>query len=334
MNRREWLLMMGSTALAACTARTGLSDTGTPLDWSVVASLPRPKQEIYPALHNGEIWLSGGFVAENGAIIGPTNETVIYNPETDSWRDGPGIPTPRHHPHLHSHEGKLYALGGFEAVAADAQWEMQKTGWRLDEDGWNVIPAAPGPIGEAVTASLSTGLHVVGGRSPRGAANRVWTDHTDTGQHFVFANGAWDSAAPLPTPRNSATAEVIDGNLHVVGGRTVEGGNSTSHDVYSPQSDRWFMRRPLPQGQGGLASGVIDGKLYAFGGEFFDNGGGVYPQCWVYDPEADSWEAGPDMRSPRHGLGGITLNNRIYAIGGALKRGGSETSAAVEVLGV
>ena len=258
---------------------------------------------------------------------------MIYNPDSDSWREGPGIPTPRHHPHLQSHDGKLYAIGGFEAVAADAQWEMQKSGWRLDEDGWNVLPDAPSPIGEAVTASLPTGLHVVGGRTPGGSSNRIWTDQQDVGHHFIWTGKSWQTAAPLPNPRNSATAEVIDGLLHVVGGRTVAGGNSTAHDVYSPDADRWFMRRPMPQGQGGLASGVINGKLYAFGGEYFDNGGGVYPNTWVYDPEADSWEAGPDMLSPRHGLGGVTLNNKIYAVGGALKRGGNETSAAVEILG-
>ena len=77
---------------------------------------------------------------------------------------------------------------------------------------------------------------------------------------------------------------------------------------------------------------MINGKLYAFGGEYFDNGGGVYPQCWVYDPQTDAWDKGPDMKSPRHGLGGLTLDNRIYAIGGALERGGSQTSALVEVL--
>ena len=331
MNRRELMIGAGGVLVAGCT-KTGLRNPAGPVRWSEGPSLPRPKQEIYPALHDGEIWLSGGFVAKNGRTIGPTNETVILDPVAGIWREGPGIPNPRHHPHLQSHDGKLYVFGGFEPSSAEAMWVMQAGGWQLDADGWNVMPDAPALVGEAVTTSLTDGLHIAGGRTPLGTPNAVWTDHVDTGHHFVFDGSSWSEAAPLPTPRNSATAEVIGDLWHIVAGRTVRGGNSTAHEAYSLAEDRWYTLAPMPQGQGGLASGVIDGGLYAFGGEFFDNGGGVYPQTWVYDPATDAWAAGPDMLSPRHGLGGIALNDRIYAIGGALQRGGTDTSALVEVL--
>ena len=88
----------------------------------------------------------------------------------------------------------------------------------------------------------------------------------------------------------------------------------------------------MPQGQGGLAAAVSGGKVYAFGGEWFDNGGGVYPNCWVYDPQADSWSAGPDMLSPRHGLGGVAIGDTIFAIGGALQASGRQTTGLVEML--
>ena len=340
MNRRDMLLMTGCALLSACkttspgnvTGTEGPTNAGFPA-WSGGPSLQRPKQEIYPALHNGEIWLSGGFVARGGKIIGPTNETVVLNAETGIWRDGPAMITPRHHPHLQSHDGKLYAFAGYEATGADAMWTMQKSGWRLDSDGWNDIPDLPARAGEAVTASFGGGLRLVGGRKPKGDSNKTWEDHTDTGQHFVLINGKWEKSAPLPTPRNSATSEVIGDFWHVVGGRTVAGGNSVAHEAYDAGSDKWVSRAPLPLGQGGLASGIIDGKLYAFGGEYFNDGGGVYTNTWVYTPEADLWGGGPPMKTPRHGLGGVTLNNRIYAIGGATQRGGNDTSAVVEILG-
>jgi hypothetical protein len=37
------------------------------------------------------------------------------------------------------------------------------------------------------------------------------------------------------------------------------------------------------------------------------------------------------MPKPRHGLGGVTIGKEIYLIGGARQRGGSETSAVVEI---
>ena len=332
MKRREMMLLSGAAVFAGCASNTGFLATRN-LRWREGPSLPAPKQEIYPALHNGEIWLTGGFIAREGRIVGPTNETLILDPRSGVWREGPGIPAPRHHPQLQSHNGKLHVLGGFQAISAEGMWQMQTGGWRLDEDGWNRLPDLPEPLGEAVTASLPDGLHFAGGRTPVADANSAWTDHADTGLHFVLTGDAWESAAPLPTPRNSSTAEVIDGRWHVVGGRTVSGGNTAAHEAYIASEDRWVRLAPMPQAQAGLASGVIDGKLYAFGGEWFGDGGGVYPQCWVYDPQADSWQAGPDMRSPRHGLGGVTLNNEIYAIGGALQPSGRDTSVLVEILG-
>lgn len=338
MNRRSVLAGLGALPVAACGYGSNLSIM--PADkWVPGPSLPLAVQEIYPTLHNGEIWQSGGFVAENGRITGPTDRTFIMNLDDKAWRDGPSLPVARHHPHLQSHDGFLYALAGFETTGSEAVWVMRKTGWMLVDDGWEAAPELPAPMGEAVTASLSTGLHICGGRTPNGVANAAWTDHGDTGQHHVLDRGKWETAAPLPTPRNSATAEVYEGRMHVIGGRFVGGGNSTAHEVYDPALDRWETAAPLPQGQGGLASGVLPGEIYAFGGEFFEGEGGVYSETWVYSPYNDTWRAGPPMRTPRHGLGGVSVEGNVfesgvYTIGGALKRGGEETSGVVEFLGL
>ena len=83
-----------------------------------------------------------------------------------------------------------------------------------------------------------------------------------------------------------------------------------------------------------LAAAALGGQLYAFGGEHFDQGGGVYADCWRYTPRDDTWEALTPMLTPRHGLGAVTLGNAIYAIGGATRPAAQGTSAVVEVLTV
>lgn len=138
-------------------------------------------------------------------------------------------------------------------------------------------------------------------------------------------------AAPCLTARNSAAGAVIDGRLHIVGGRSVAGGNTAAHEVYDPAEDRWRTAAPMPQAQGGLAAAELGGKLYAFGGEYFNDGGGVYPEAWVYDPQTDDWAAIDPMPHPRHGLGAVALDGAIHVIGGALKASGVETSARVEI---
>lgn len=298
--------------------------------------IPFPVQEIYPCAHAGALHLAGGFVAELGRIAGPTDLHYHWRPDGIGWRPSAPLPAARHHPHLISWRGQLWVFGGFESPSPDAVWTMQATGWAFDvtQGNWAPAPTLPVPCAEAVMLTCGTGiLHLAGGRSPTGDLNANWTDQGDQTHHFVLDDlrGPWRSAAPCLTARNSAAGAVINGALHIVGGRSVAGGNTAAHEVYDPAEDRWRTAAPMPQAQGGLAAAELGGKLYAFGGEYFDNGGGVYPQAWVYTPDADTWSAIAPMPNPRHGLGAVALNGTIHVIGGALKAGGFETSALVEI---
>ncbi|MEM6651568.1 MAG: kelch repeat-containing protein [Pseudomonadota bacterium] len=301
--------------------------------WRSGPALPFAVQEIYPTLHAGRIHLAGGFVAESGRISGATDRHLALDLNSGVWSDQTALPMARHHPNLISFAGRLLAIGGFEAVSEQAVWVMQSGVWAFDGEVWSDALALPQPNGESVTGVIDDTLHVCGGRTPRGENNATWNDHIDVSDHFYLADpmGLWERAAPLPTARNSAAAGIIGSGWHVVGGRTVAGGNTAAHDVYDAREDRWRGAAPMPQGQGGLAAAAVNGKLYAFGGEFFDRGGGVYPQAWVYDPEADAWSALPDMPQPRHGLGAVASGSDIYLIGGALAVGGRDTSNQVEI---
>lgn len=333
---RRGALFVGSAGLLfACSGRpVSTSETApeTPL-WRPGPPLPFAAQEIYPALHEDKIHLAGGFISNGETISGATSRHVVLDLQTGEWTDAPPLPVARHHPNLISYQNRLLAIGGFEARSADAVWVMQAGVWAFDGSNWSDGPTLPQPNGESVLGILGDTLHTCSGRNPSGPSNASWNDHADIADHFVLTglDAVWESAAPLPTARNSAAAAVIGSNWHVVGGRTVTGGNTPAHEVYDAREDRWRVAAPMPQGQGGLAAASAAGKLYAFGGEFFDNGGGVYPEAWAYDPSNDSWDAIPDMPHPRHGLGAVTVENEIYVIGGALEVGGRKTSNLVEI---
>lgn len=335
MTRRRMLVTGTGAVLVGCSVKSEVEAEDVSIDgtWRSGPALPYAVQEIYPALHGGQIHLAGGFIAEADRISGATDRHIALDLATGTWSELSALPKPLHHPNLISFDGKLLSIGGFEAQNENAVWVMQAGTWVFDELGWARGPALPQPNGESVTGVVGDELHVCGGRVPSAAANANWNDHTDVGDHFVLADldAAWERAAPLPTARNSAAAAVLRSGWHVVGGRTVTGGNTAAHEVYDPTEDRWRSAAPMPQGQAGLAAAAIGGKLYAFGGEFFDNGGGVYPECWAYDPTSDIWTKIPDMPNPRHGLGAVAISDEIYVIGGALRAGGNQTSALVEI---
>ena len=161
-------------------------------------------------------------------------------------------------------------------------------------------------------------VHLAGGRADRTNAN--WGDQRDIAVHQVFDSrtGRTTAAAPLPMARNSAASFVIDGRWHVVGGRTVGGGNSARHDVYDFDDDAWRDAAPLPQAQGGLAAASIGNNGYVFGGEYFSpDGGGVYSEVWEYDAGQIVGVMQAGMPVPRHGLGAVTVGAGIYVVAGA-----------------
>ncbi len=339
MTRRCALLAAGASLATACTNPPGAAQAAPAPTWSAKPPLPFAVQEIYPAAHKGRIHVVGGLRGENGRVVGVSDRHVAYDPATGAAEMLAALPAPRHHPQAVSAGGRLYLLGGFATNPGAVNWIMQAETLAFDDagGGWRKLTGAPAPHGEAVATVIGAHIHVVGGRTPKGAANLAYGDHADTDHHLVYdtAANAWSRAAPALSRRNSAAGALLDGHWHVAGGRHVSDGPSDAHEVYDPREDRWRMAAPMPKGSGagGNAAGVIGGKLYVFGGEYFHDGGKVHAEVWSYDPRADAWAMEAPMPTPRHGLGGVTIGDAIWLVGGAKKPSGNDTSDAVERFG-
>ncbi|HYD88492.1 MAG TPA: galactose oxidase [Vitreimonas sp.] len=291
--------------------------------------MPYAVQEIYPALHDGAIWIAGGFSPQ---ALGATKRVIVFDLAANAWREGPDLPEPSHHVHLASLDGALYAIGGFRGGLTRMQWICVPRVLRLDRERWVEAPALPKPIGEAVPLVHEGRIHLIGGRSPAGEANSDWNHQADVADHFVLAAGAgaWERAAPLPLARNSAAGAVLNGALHVISGRTVAGGQTPAHDIYDPQTDTWRDGAPYPEPRGGLAAATLGNAIIAGGGEIFEPSS-VGTALYRFDTSGD-WQRFETLPTPRHGHGFMAVNDALYALGGAQRVGGNGTLASVDVL--
>ncbi|MEM6415821.1 MAG: galactose oxidase [Pseudomonadota bacterium] len=319
-----------STAVEQSTGENG-SDNARHGHWSKCADMPFAVQEIYPTktqIGGEQHIINAGGIA-TGLTYPVKRKTILYNPITNSWREGASLPKRRHHISLASVNGDVYAIGGFTNDKL-AFWKMCSDVWRISDPvagEWEPAPALPRPQAEASCLAVNEKIHFIGGRQQRGEANKGYLDHTDTDNHLVFDTklGTWEQRTPLPTARNSSGFAELNGEIYVISGRTVSDGNTPVCEVYNPIEDRWRTIAPLPksmrpnapQGQGGTAAASFNGKVYCFGGEWFGQMPGVYPDAWEYDPQSDHWRAVQPMIRPRHGLGAVTLNDGIYLLGGA-----------------
>jgi N-acetylneuraminic acid mutarotase len=308
--------------------------------WSTGLPLPFAVQEIYPTLWRGQLVVGGGFRSSGPgpvtkiADLRPSADVVAMTPDADSWSALPSFPEPRHHPLLAALDGRLLAVGGFSATP-QAVWTMQAQCWLLDTPAgtWRKGPSLPAPQAEVAAGIIDGRLILAGGRSPKGTANGQYADHADTGAAWALAPDAnqWEALPPLPTPRNSSAAAVLNGRLHVAGGRIVGPNgltNLTTHEAWDPKRGAWITLAPMPQPRGGHAAAVLGGRLYCFGGESFGADGRAHDEAFAYDPVTDRWAEAPKMPMPLHGLGAVTMDGRIHLLGGARKVGGNETQPA------
>lgn len=304
------------------------------LYWSAGPALPQPTQEIYPAADDQHIFVAGGLSEDpNGIVL--RDGFYRLSASQQQWQSLPVLPEPRHHAMLVARPDAVWMFGGF-VEGQDGQWINTNNVLRFDRqtNRWQQKNPLPVALSETVSVVLNDKIHLIGGRSPAGEANGRWHDHKDTDWHGVFEPkaGVWKTAAPLPTPRNSACAVAYAGKIHVIGGRQVDKGNLDTHEQFDPSSGKWTTLKPLPQAQAGLACVAYRHNIYVFGGEHFVGEGGVFSEVWEYDIERQRWAQVSTMPIPRHGLGAVILADQVWLIGGAAKAGAAQTSAVVSKL--
>jgi N-acetylneuraminic acid mutarotase len=328
------------TVLAGAFAAGPLAATTSTSCWGAGLPLPFAVQEVYPTLWRGRLVVGGGFRSNvpgpvtKIADLRPSGDVVALAPDAKGWSALPSLPEPRHHPLLAAQGGRLLAVGGFSATPS-AVWTMQAQCWVLEPGAkaWREGPPLPAPQAEVAAGLVDRRLILAGGRSPKGAANGQYADHADTGAAWALAPDAdrWEALAHLPTPRNSSAAAVLNGRLHVAGGRVLGPNgltNLATHEAWDPKSGAWITLAPMPEPRGGHAAAVLGGRLYCFGGESFGPDGRAHDEVFAYDSVADRWEVAPRMPMPLHGLGAVATEGRIHLLGGARKVGGNDTQPA------
>ncbi|AEG91534.1 ring canal Kelch protein-like protein [Ramlibacter tataouinensis TTB310] len=297
------------------------------------------RQELYPEVLNGRIYVAGGLLSPN---TGYSAHFEAYDPAGDRWTRLATLPQARHHIALAAAGGLLYGIGGFSGGFPN--WQAQPEVFVYDPaaDRWRTgVPMAQ-PRAEGVTAAVDGKVYVFGGRVRASRDASHFNDHADTNlaEMFDTATGRWSRLPDAPTARNSAAGAVIGGKIYVVGGRqalkqpdgSLRQVNVPTLEVFDPAIRRWETRAPMPQAQGGLAAAAQGGRLFAFGGEQWVPEQKVFSESWVYDPQADRWSAAPPLPTARHGLGAAAIGNRIHVFGGALRVGGDAATDLHEVL--
>lgn len=224
--------------------------------WTAKAPMPVGLHHVGIGVVGGRLYVIGGYKQSGLSVWGPVATVFSYNPASDAWTERASMSTARGALSVTVHEGKLYAIGGYEGRANSAAVEV----YDPERNSWASRAPLPTPRDHLGTATAAGKVYAIGGRL-KGDYHRnlsvteVYDPHTDK----------WSRAPDLPTARSGITAAESGGRIFVFGG---EGADGTFHEneAYDPARDVWQAMAPMPTARHGLGSAVVGGRIHVISG--------------------------------------------------------------------
>jgi N-acetylneuraminic acid mutarotase len=267
--------------------------------WKTKTSMPMARSAMGSVTVDGKIYIVGGAGGD---------ETMVYDPATDTWTFAASIPTDREQLTVSAVNGKIYAIGGYGDLDTVEEYDPITDTWATK---------SPMPTGRHGLASsvVNDKIYAIGG-SPLGAA-------FNTVEEYDPATDSWTTKTAMPTVRDKLAAAAVNGKIYAIGGRALGDSFSTINEEYDPATDTWTSKAFMPTGRYALAVAVVNGKIYAIGGWTGGGGGDYTDAVEEYDPATDIWTVKTSMPTARTYLSASSENGKIYAFGGsALLAGG------------
>jgi Kelch motif len=155
---RELILASGYIDGTLSTSRVWAYSPRT-RSWRELPPMSTPRGAAAGAVIGDELYVAGG-LREFGNEYEPYKGLEIYDFETEEWRDGPDMPTERHHFGVAVVDGKLYAAGGRRrgdtSLSAFEEFDPARGRWRR-------LPPVPVGTGSPGVTALGGKVVVTGG---------------------------------------------------------------------------------------------------------------------------------------------------------------------------
>lgn len=143
--------------------------------WTRAAPLPVPRNQHSIAVLNGEIYIIGGQFNHDLQQLDQTM-VDIYDPNSDSWREGPPLPVA----HSHSegatfvYEDRIWMVGGHATPEGGKKGFDNKVVTLREGEAWEVTCHLPKPISSPAAKVIGGRLYVAGGWDGRMDDDKEW----------------------------------------------------------------------------------------------------------------------------------------------------------------
>jgi len=209
--------------------------------------------------------------------------------------------------------GKIYLVGGRSGSSNNDTVDTVLI-YNIASDSWSLGASSGYKRHSATIVEDNGAVYVIGGVNENG-------DIQDTVHTYNAVTNSWVTSGYSATPGgmlSHSTAQVIDGEIYVIGGKRVMGGGNPSLNevnIYNIAGDSWSTGTVMPSNRNGMCSVLTAGKIYVAGG--YDTvASDLSNKVERYDPVLDSWTTEILMNSERHRCGAAIVNGYLYVFGG------------------
>jgi N-acetylneuraminic acid mutarotase len=284
------------------------------LAWRPVANPPFQRQYAASTAVGGKLWVFGGIGLKSSSTT-----SKVYDPATDKWTTGPGLPAPLHHMMAVTYKGEAVVLGGFVPGEELTSGQSDRV-YALRDGAWDQLPKLNHARAAAAAAVVGDKIVVVGGQA----------DGKLVPQTEVFDGERWTDVENMPTPREHLGAASDGRYVYAVGGRALSADqNSGTLERYDPEADSWTKLDAMPKPTGSVGVTYANGRVVAIGGESTTS---VSDAVQAYDIPKGTWSQLPALPTARHGVAVSAMEHSVYAIGGATEPGHIGSTKEADVL--
>lgn len=274
-----------------------------PEPYTLLTSVPTPRENAASASANGKVYLIGGYAS--GSYLSVVEE---YDPVNDTWTTRAPMPTARSLASAITLNGKIYVFGGqtsgATAVATVEEYDPVGNSWAAK----TAMPTAR--YGLSGSASSAGKGYLIGGKLVSNAFSQAVEEYDPVGN-------SWVAKTDIPSQRWLTCSATVSDKVYVIGG---SGGVATHENLveeYDVTGNTWLTKSSMPTARFSLSCGAVGSEIYAFSG--FDNTlhDSVTPDLnQMYNAVTDVWVARTPLDRFRYKAGLSVLNNKIYLISG------------------
>lgn len=300
--------------------------------WEQISELPTWRRGMTAAAVNGKIYLIGGFDHHKNLGGGaPALSMVdVYDTRTHTWQKVASMPTARISARAVVFSTDIYVFGGRKEMRGEYTQNVVMYDTRTDT--WVKKRNIPTRRKGFVAAVVDGEIYIIGGS----IYNKKLGKREATGLVEVYdpLTNRWEKRANMPTAREWANAEVVDGKIYVLGGE-ISGPfllkDRLVHNIeeYNPKLNTWRKRPNIPMPKCWFETVVVDNEIWTIGGYDLNNSFRHIDAVDIYNPIANKWRGAQPLTTPKTTTA-VVVNGTIYLLGGWLDSINSLFSPIVE----